>query len=118
MLTTIGPRRPADRVVGGRVPAKAGSRLGRCSPVEAPLRADRSTSTYRRAARARAGAAARTVRASVPGPAPTSTTVHASGRPASAHQASIARATTAPKRGPTSGLVRKSPRRPARPPVA
>ena len=53
-----------------------------------------------------------------PGPAPASTTVNTSGSPASAHHPSRARATTAPKSGPTSGLVRKSPRRPACPPDA
>src|SRR5690606_5152767 len=53
-----------------------------------------------------------------PRPAPTSTTVNGSGRPSSAHHRSRARASTAPKSGPTSGLVRKSaPARPAPPPV-
>ena len=40
------------------------------------------------------------------------------GRPASSHQVSRARANTAPNNGPTSGLVRKSRRRPAPAPEA
>ena len=40
------------------------------------------------------------------------------GRPSSSHQASRARPITAPNSGPTSGLVRKSRRRPAPPPAA
>ena len=56
-----------------------------------------------------------TLRASVPGPAPTSTIVNFSGQSNSCHLASIACAITAPNNGPTSGLVMKSPRRPAFP---
>ena len=56
---------------------------------------------------------------SVPGPAPASTTAKSLGRPRSFHQSSMARASTAPNSGPTSGEVMKSPRhRPARPPGA
>ena len=63
--------------------------------------------------------AARTARASAPRPAPASTTTKGSGRPSRATARSRNVATTAPNRGPTSGLVMKSPRsRPAPPPVA
>ena len=79
--------------------------------------ADTSTATYRSAS-THAGRAASTDRASVPGPAPASTTVNTSGRPMRSHSASRYRATTAPNNGPTSGDVMKSPRRPADPPSA
>ncbi|SVC34287.1 uncharacterized protein METZ01_LOCUS287141, partial [marine metagenome] len=61
---------------------------------------------------------ASTERASVPRPAPASTTVKSTGRPSRSQTPSIQRASTAPNSGPTSGLVMKSPRRPAAPPDA
>ena len=93
---------------------RRGAWLGSRRPADGSPTASRpgSTST-RRSALLHRGVAARTDRASVPGPAPASTTTYGSGRPRSSHHESRARATTAPKSGPTSGEVRKSRRRPA-----
>lgn len=61
------------------------------------------------------GLAAKIDLANVPGPAPASRTTKFSGFPKSVHLLSIQLANTAPKSGPTSGLVMKSPLRPAEP---
>ena len=65
-------RRPARRARGARRAAPAGEPTARRARSGAPVRTR--------------GAAARTVRASVPGPAPASTTVKTSGSPSSSHQ--------------------------------
>src|SRR5262245_41251974 len=80
--------------------------------------AARSTSTERRAG-AHSGRARRTSATRRPRPAPASTMTNGSGRPRSIHERSRKRATRAPNRVPTSGLVTKSrPARPAPPPRA